>query len=167
MTRGTPAHWIGSTFSNFWQITSGSLTALVSVPSKVPELVRQTFSNQPRSDTGLIGVVGAARISGDAASAPEPAGARIGELLFIVAGLNIFIGIFNLLPLLPLDGGHLAILGYEQLRSRIARWRRKPDPGRVDIRKVMPAAYLFLAVLIGLSVLLLAADILNPVQLPS
>lgn len=70
---------------------------------------------------------------------------------------------FNLLPLLPLDGGHLAVLGYEKARQGVARLRGRPEPGRPDITRLLPAAYLVIAIFVGLSVLLLYADIVNPI----
>jgi membrane-associated protease RseP (regulator of RpoE activity) len=74
---------------------------------------------------------------------------------------------FNLLPILPLDGGHIAILLYEEARKLVYRLLRKPVPGRVDLNKLMPVAYAFLLVFVGLTILLLAADITNPIRLPS
>jgi membrane-associated protease RseP (regulator of RpoE activity) len=79
----------------------------------------------------------------------------------------VFIGLFNALPLLPLDGGHIAVVLFETVRSRLYRVFGRPDPGRVDLTKLLPAAYVFLILLVGLTVLLLAADIVNPVQIPS
>jgi membrane-associated protease RseP (regulator of RpoE activity) len=82
-----------------------------------------------------------------------------------VAQLNFFVGVFNLLPLLPLDGGHIAIVGYEQGRKRLYRLFGKRDPGRVDLMKVMPFTYAVVALFIGLSLLLLYAGIVNPIRI--
>ncbi len=87
------------------------------------------------------------------------------DLLLIIISLNIFIGAFNLLPLLPLDGGHLAVIFYEQVRAWLARLRRRPDPGLVDLQRLVPVSVGVFALLIGLGVLLMAADIFNPVHL--
>jgi membrane-associated protease RseP (regulator of RpoE activity) len=83
----------------------------------------------------------------------------------ILAELNLFVGIFNLLPLLPLDGGHIAILGFEEARSRVYRVLGRRDPGRVDIMKVLPLTYAVVAVFVGLSLILLYAGITNPIRL--
>jgi membrane-associated protease RseP (regulator of RpoE activity) len=99
-------------------------------------------------------------------SAEAPVSARVGDFLLIIASLNLFVGLFNMLPLLPMDGGHVAVLAFEQIRSRVYRALKRPDPGRVDLTKLLPAAYVVLVVLVGLGVLLLAADIVNPVHLP-
>jgi membrane-associated protease RseP (regulator of RpoE activity) len=71
--------------------------------------------------------------------------------------------VFNLIPLLPLDGGHVAGALWEGLRRQIARWRDRPDPGPVDIARALPLAYGVASLLIGMSVLLIYADIVNPV----
>ena len=69
------------------------------------------------------------------------------------------------LPLLPLDGGHMAVVGYESTRRRFYRRLGRADPGRVDMTKLLPLAYAFLIVVVGLTVLLVAADLVNPVTI--
>ena len=83
----------------------------------------------------------------------------------LLGGLNVFIGVFNLFPLLPLDGGHIAIAWFEKARSWFAARRGHPDPGRVDYNKLLPATYLVILLFGGLTVLTLAADIVNPIKL--
>ena len=83
-------------------------------------------------------------------------------MLLIVISLNIFIGAFNLLPLLPLDGGHLAVVIYERIRAWLARLRGRPDPGLVDMQRLIPVSLGVFALLVGLGLLLIAADIFNP-----
>jgi membrane-associated protease RseP (regulator of RpoE activity) len=119
-----------------------------------------------RSPEGLVGPVGIGRVSGELLEADIPVLGRVADLLALIAGLNVFIGIFNLLPLLPLDGGHLGVLVFERVRAWLYRLFGRADPGRVDLNKLLPVAYLFLFLLIGLSVLLLFADIVNPVDIP-
>ncbi len=89
----------------------------------------------------------------------------VSELLLIVISLNIFVGAFNLLPLLPLDGGHLAVVIYERIRAWLARLRGRPDPGLVDMTKLIPVSVGVFALLVGLGLILIAADIFNPVHL--
>jgi membrane-associated protease RseP (regulator of RpoE activity) len=148
-------HDFGSTFT-------GSLQGLGSIPGSIPKLFTSTVDHTQRSDTGAVGVVGVANIGGQLFGAHDFAG-----FLIIVASINVFIGIFNLLPILPVDGGHIAILLYEEARKRWRRLFGREDPGRVDLNKLLPVAYTFLMVLVGLTVLLLAADITNPIRLPS
>ena len=102
----------------------------------------------------IISILGAIQIGSQAASRSIPL------LLFFLAEVNIFIGVFNLLPMLPLDGGHVAIAIYERARSR---------PGRryhADVAKLMPVAYVFLAFIVVLGLGALYMNVVNPVQLP-
>ncbi len=120
-----------------------------------------------RNPNGLVGVVGAARVGGELLSAQDTSAVqRIGDFLVLVAGVNLAIGVFNLLPLFPLDGGHLAVLGFEQARHGIRRLGGYRGPvKRVDLVKLLPAAYAMVAFFIALSLLILSADIVNPISL--
>ena len=142
-----------------------SVKSLVTLPSKIPALFRQTFLGAKRDPSGLVGVVGVAQASAAAASDSSLSfGDKLETFLLIIASLNIFVGIFNLLPLLPLDGGHMAIAladGYRRWRARRAGLP-KPDP--IDLEKLMPITLVVFALLAGLSLMLLAADIFNPVH---
>jgi membrane-associated protease RseP (regulator of RpoE activity) len=162
-----PISALGKAGSGFGQTTVATFKALGHIPSAIPQLFRSTVNDSPRDPNGLVGPVGAARIGGEAlGTSDEPLALRISDFLLVIATINIFIGIFNLLPLLPLDGGHLAVLGFEEGRKRLYRLFGKADPGRVDLTKLLPAAYLVVALFVGLSVLLLYSDIVNPVANP-
>ncbi|MGQ0632944.1 MAG: M50 family metallopeptidase [Sporichthyaceae bacterium] len=138
---------------------------LTEMPEKIENLFK-ALSGDERDPEGLVGVVGIARISGETLSFSEAAlSDRIAAILIQVAALNVFIGLFNALPLLPLDGGHMAVVSYEHGRRRIYLKTGRADPGRVDMNKLLPLAYGFLVVIIGLTVLLLAADVINPITL--
>ena len=143
-----------------WSYVTGTVRALGRIPGEIPNLV----NGKPRGPDGPAGVVDLTRIGGSIASAPETLGTKAGSLLLIGAGVNFFVGVFNLLPLLPLDGGHIAILWYENARAWLARRRGRADPGRVDLLKVMPVAYVVVVAFAGLSVLLVYAGIVNPIQ---
>src|SRR6266568_1786679 len=90
---------------------------------------------------------------------------KVSLVLLIVASLNIFVGAFNLLPLLPLDGGHLAVVIFERMRTWLAKLRGRPDPGPVDFRRLVPVSVGVFALLVGLGVLLIMADLVNPVHI--
>ena len=143
-----------------------SAKSLVSLPTKVPQLLRQTFGGEERDPNGLVGVVGAARVSGEAVGSDKLNGTeRLGTFLLLVASLNIFIGLFNLLPLLPLDGGHMAVAIADEVRALFARIRRRPRPAPIDVNVLTPITLAVFAVLAVLTVILLFADIINPISL--
>jgi len=148
-----------------WRITAATGTALATLPARVADVAAAAFLGQQRDPEGLVGVVGIGRVSGEIASAPAPLAWRAADFLSLVAGVNLALALFNLVPLLPLDGGHVAGALWEGGRRGIARLRRRPDPGPVDMARLIPLTYAVGLLLIGLSVLLLYADLVNPVRL--
>ena len=119
-----------------------------------------------RDPTGFVGVVGVSRVSGEVFNAPIPFSTRLAGFLFIIAGLNLFVGIFNLLPLLPLDGGHIAVVFFEAARDKIKRARGYlGEVQRVDYNKLMPLTFGVVVLFAGFSVWLLGADIVNPIRI--
>jgi membrane-associated protease RseP (regulator of RpoE activity) len=147
-------------------LTRESVKALISLPTKIPQLIRQTFGDEKRDPNGLVGIVGAARVSGDAVSSNKLNNTeRLGTFLLLIASLNIFVGLFNLLPLLPLDGGHMAVAIADEIRAFFARLRGRPRPAGIDVNVLTPITMTVFAVLAVLTAILLIADILNPVSL--
>lgn len=147
-------------------MTVQSLKSLALLPAKIPELWGQTFGGQERDVNGLVGVVGVARVSGEVVSNGDDSWAqRIGTFLLIIASLNIFIGIFNLLPILPLDGGHMAVAIADEVRALIARLRRRPRPAPINVQVLTPVTAAVVVILIALTLLLLVADVINPISL--
>lgn len=147
-------------------LTGESIKSLVALPTKIPQLIRQTFGGEKRDPNGLVGVVGAARVSGDAVSSNKLNNTeRFGTFLLLIASLNIFVGLFNLLPLLPLDGGHMAVAIADEIRAFFARLRGKPRPAGIDVNVLTPITMTVFAVLAVLTAILLIADIFNPVSL--
>ena len=147
-------------------LTRESVKALIALPTKVPQLIRQTFGDEKRDPNGLVGIVGAARVSGDAVSSNKLNNTeRLGTFLLLIASLNIFVGLFNLLPLLPLDGGHMAVAIADEIRAFFARLRGRPRPAGIDVNVLTPLTMSVFAVLAVLTAILLIADILNPVSL--
>lgn len=149
-----------------WRFTTASAKSLVQLPTKIPALWGQTFGGEKRDENGLVGVVGVARVSGQAAASGElTTSERLGTFILIVASLNIFVGLFNLLPILPLDGGHMAVAIADEIRAFFARLRRKPRPAAIDVQVLTPITAVVFVVLAALTVLLLIADIFNPILL--
>jgi membrane-associated protease RseP (regulator of RpoE activity) len=154
-----PSAAFSLTGSQTKNIFVGTFEGLKKFPEKVPKLWTAITGGQRDPETP-VSVVGASRIGGELFSRGE-----IPMFLSLLATLNFFVGVFNLLPLLPLDGGHIAIAWFEKLRSWIYSRLRKPDPGRVDYMKLMPITYAVILVFGGFTVLTLAADIVNPITL--
>ena len=147
-------------------LLSNSMTSLFSLPTKIPALVRQTFGSEERDAQGLVGVVGVARVSAQTVSDPRLASReKVATFLIIIASLNIFVGVFNLLPLLPLDGGHMAVAIIDGLRRLNAKRRKLSPPAAIDVEKLLPLTLAVFAVLAVLSLLLLGADIFNPINI--
>ena len=147
-------------------ILQNSVTALISLPSKIPDLVNQTFGNQERDPEGLVGVVGVARVSGETAETKAlTTREKIATFILIIASLNIFVGMFNLLPLLPLDGGHMAVAIADGVRNTRAKAKGLAKPAPFDVERLTPIPMVVFVVMASLSLLLLTADILNPIRL--
>ncbi|GAC1443640.1 MAG: M50 family metallopeptidase [Mycobacteriales bacterium] len=126
-----------------------------------------TLYGPHRDPSGFVGPVGAGRISGEVLASRETTGVKVLTFLGIMAGLNFFVGVFNLLPLLPLDGGHIAVLGFETARDKLRRMRGYVgELQRVDLTKLMPLTYAVVLAFVGLTVWIMGADIVNPVKLP-
>jgi len=128
-------------------------------------IVEALFGPDERDPNGPISVVGVGRIAGEIASADWPVLDRVASMFGILASLNIALGVFNLIPLPPLDGGHVAGATYEAIRRRIAKLFGKRDPGPVDMAKLMPVTLTMVLILGGMSALLIIADILKPISL--
>lgn len=148
-----------------WDLSVRTGQALIAIPTKLVGVFQAAFGGEKRDPNGPVGVVGVSRISGEVAAADVPADWKIAQFVGLVASLNLFLFLFNLIPLLPLDGGHVAGALWEGARRQIARLRHRPDPGPVDVAKALPVAYTVAFLLIGMSALLLYADVVNPVKL--
>ncbi len=150
----------------FGMVVSQSVQRLIEIPERIPQLFRAAFLGEERDANGPIGVVGVGRISGEVFAIQEFSGAeKLSFFLSLLASVNLVLFLFNLLPIYPLDGGHVAGALYEKVRSVVARWRGRPDPGPFDIARLMPVAYVVAGLFIALSGLLLVADVVNPITL--
>jgi membrane-associated protease RseP (regulator of RpoE activity) len=147
----------------FWTMLSGSVSVVASLPRAIPDLFAKNRASTPGGQ--VTSVVGAGDVTGQVLEARIGWQPKAGLVLLIIASLNIFVGAFNLLPLLPLDGGHLAVVIYERARAWLARLLGRPDPGPVDFRRLVPVSVGVFALLVGVGLLLIMADLVNPVHL--
>jgi membrane-associated protease RseP (regulator of RpoE activity) len=161
--RSGPIGAVSYAGSQFGSIVSQSVTALGRIPKAIPYLFAKDRANTPGGQVSSM--FGAASITGQVVAANFGWQQKATIVLLIIIEVNIFVGIFNLLPLLPLDGGHLAIVLFERARATWAKLRHRPDPGLVDIQRLIPVSVGVFALLVALGLLLIAADIFNPVTL--
>jgi membrane-associated protease RseP (regulator of RpoE activity) len=149
----------------FGSVVTQSLDKLAGIPQRIPQLFSAAFLGAKRDVNGPIGVVGVGRISGEVFSEKQlPGLEKISFFLSLLASVNLVLFLFNLLPIYPLDGGHIAGALYERVRAAVARWRGRPDPGPFDIARLMPVAYVVAGAFILMSALLVVADIVNPIR---
>jgi membrane-associated protease RseP (regulator of RpoE activity) len=153
-----------------WDRLVDTAAIIVKIPEKMAGVVQAAFGSGERDPNGPISVVGVGRIGGEVAALDIPADeggnwVKIAQLILLIASLNLALFVFNLVPLLPLDGGHVAGALWEAVKKGWARLRNRPDPGFVDVAKGLPIAYGMSLVLITMSVLLIYADIVKPIRL--
>lgn len=139
---------------------------IVKLPARMVDVWNAAFGQEERDPNGPMGVVGVGRLAGEVVSMDEVPLASRAQFIFSLAGsLNVALFVFNLVPLMPLDGGHIAGAIYEALKRGVAKLRRKPDPGPVDTAKMVPVTFVVVIALGAMSVLLMYADIVKPVAL--
>jgi membrane-associated protease RseP (regulator of RpoE activity) len=156
----------GFVITTMGDYTWRTVQALGQLPAKLVGVAKAALGLEERAADSPMSVVGASRVAGEVASEHTiPISDRFFGLLALLGGINLFVGMFNFLPLLPLDGGHIAGALYEAVRRGLARLFRRPDPGYFDVAKLLPVAYVMAGVILLMSVVLIYADIVAPVQL--
>ena len=143
-----------------------SPVAIVQFPAKVWNVVVDLVTGAPRDIYGPMSIVGASRVAGEIiASDAVTWQSKAVMFASLLASVNLFLAVFNLVPLPPLDGGHMAGALWEWLRRQVARLRKQPDPGPFDTARLLPWAYGVGALLLLSGVVLIVADIISPMQL--
>jgi membrane-associated protease RseP (regulator of RpoE activity) len=151
-----------------WDQITASVGLYARLPVTVWDTAKQTVEGEARGADSPMSVVGIARMTGEVSEAAADTGdawtTRIALWLYIGAALNLALWLFNLIPLLPLDGGHVLGAAIEGVRRTWARVRRRrPLPGAIDLARAIPFTYVVFALLIIMSVVLVVADLINPV----
>lgn len=156
----------GYVLSTMRDSTNHVLSTLGHMPQRVYHVARAAVGLEQRDPNGPMSIVGAGRISGEVVQDQAvPIGDRLISLVLLLAGLNLFLGLVNLVPLPPFDGGGIATTLVDVVRRGWARVRRRPDPGALDSAKLLPVTYVGAALILVISVILIYADIVAPVKL--
>ena len=154
------------TLRQMGQMTVDTLHGLATLPVKVWDVGRAIVGLEERAADSPMSIVGGGRLAGETVSHEEfPLVEKSVFLLTLIAGFNFFIGMFNFVPLLPLDGGHIASASWEWLRRGAARLRRRPDPGYVDAAKLLPVAYVVASAMMVMGLVLIVGDLVVPLSL--
>jgi membrane-associated protease RseP (regulator of RpoE activity) len=159
--RQGPGFVVSTMANGTWE----TVKAIGSLPPKLYHVARASIGLEERDKNGPMSVVGAGRVAGEMTSQATYPVEGFFSVLLLIAGLNLFLGMLNLVPLLPLDGGQMAGAIYEGIRRGVAKLLGRPDPGFVDIAKLLPVGYVMAGVILVASLVLVYADIVAPVSL--
>ncbi len=157
---------LAEVFPAVWQNIVGVVDIVITLPNRLVDVARAAFGSGVRDRNGPLSVVGVGRIAGEIASTDFLTFRdRVVGILGVLASLNVALFVFNLIPLLPLDGGHVAVGVYEAIRRRLYRILGREDPGPVNPGPLIPITFVVVAILGTMSLLLMYADIVNPIRL--
>ncbi|WP_298416096.1 site-2 protease family protein [Brevibacterium sp.] len=149
-----------------WDQVSGVFHAIITLPVKLVDIGEVAVGTKDRDAEGLVGMVGVGRIAGEIVSTDRidiVDKAQMG--LGMLGSINIFLFAFNMIPLLPLDGGHIAVGLYEGARRRINRWRGRGLVGPFDTAKLLPLTYVCIGLMLCMTALLVYVDLVKPITL--
>ncbi len=144
----------------------GSVAGIIwQMPVKVWEAGSTLVTGEERDPNGPLSIVGAGVLAGEVASAEAPVLNRVAGFLSLLASLNVALFVFNLIPLLPLDGGHIAVALWDGIRRAWAKFTHRPPPPQVDATKLVPVTFVVVVALIVMGAVLILTDIVNPLSL--
>ncbi|MSZ20255.1 MAG: PDZ domain-containing protein [Actinobacteria bacterium] len=139
---------------------------ILRLPQEVVEVTAVTFGGGERDANGPISIVGIGQVAGEVAASDDASLVdKVATGIQILGSLNFALFVFNMIPLLPLDGGHVAGGIYESIKRGLFRALGKKDPGPADTALLMPLTWFVFIALLAVSALLITADLVNPVSL--
>lgn len=154
-----PLEAVPATLKLSGQMLGATVGGIVAFPASIPGVVASVFGGQ-RDVEGPVSIIGASRAGGELVE-------RSAWSVFwmMLASLNFFLGLFNLVPLPPLDGGHIAVIIYEKIRDFFRRLRGLPPGPPADYTKLLPLTYFVASLLLIVGLIVMLADVINPVSL--
>ena len=159
MKRFGPVEAIPATLRYAGEMLGATFEGLLAFPGKIPGVVASLFGAE-RDVEGPVSVIGASRTGGElAANSMWPV------FFMMLASLNFFLAVFNLVPLPPLDGGHIAVIFYEKIRDFVRRLRGLPPGPPANYEKLLPLTYIMASFLLLVGVVVMLADVINPIRL--
>ncbi|MDR3127915.1 MAG: site-2 protease family protein [Bifidobacteriaceae bacterium] len=148
-----------------WQAFTGTVKMIVTLPYQTYKAIESIFTHEQRGGNTVLSLVGVGQIAVDQTTSTDDNLSRIAVLLSLLGSLNIALFVLNLIPLLPLDGGHVVNSLYEGLVRTVAKIRHNSKPAPADLARSMPLAYFVYGLLIFCGLALILVDILNPIHL--
>ena len=162
LVRGGPV----ATVQQMWSMTEQSVQTIIRFPVKVYDTAADLVTGKPRDANGPMSIVGASRIAGEVSATNKvDVSTKAAQMFLLLGSVNLFLALFNFVPLMPLDGGHIAGALYEAVKRWLARITGRPDPGHADTAKMLPVAYVVGAVIALSGFVLILADLIDPITL--
>ena len=147
------------------QQTGAVASLVVNLPVKLWDVGVSLVTGGERDPNGPLSVVGVGRLAGEVAATDAPVLNRLVVLMNLLAALNIALFVFNLIPLLPLDGGHIVVALWEGVKRAWAKLTGRAAPKPVDATRLVPVTVVVAVLLIGMGALLIIADLVKPMNL--